>query len=331
MTRTTGKAAIITKANSAKNEMNRLAPLHMPYFHDLVHGIPNELAHTALFSCRDPRKPRLYYSNHPLYVLGDDAAVTYTGEELRSDDEFVWLTLAQLAREQRAGQIIVRVSSKAICKLNGWTQQQGYYTKIYRSIQRLKGATLTVMSRRLTKARAYEQARLSGASQEELARLYDELQAYSRDEIPADSVGVSGLMLSMVGDRVKFSGGTKTVNDIPQGNLDWEIPLDAEMVSLFAKPYLTLMPLDIRRKLSPAARRIYAYYMSHAKPFAVLVSSLAKLTDLDCPPKEQKRVIRKCLDELVKHRALEKAEMEQGVGDVKVNVVRKKREPEEPA
>ena len=331
MTRTNGKAAIITKANSAKNEMNRLAPLQMPYFHDLVRAMPNELTHCALFSCRDPRKPRLYYSNRPLYVLGQDATVTYTGEELRSFDEDIWLTLAQLAREQRAGEIIVRVSSAAICKLNGWVQQQGYYTKIYQSVQRLKGATLTVMSRRLTKSRAYEQARLAGASQEELARLYDELQAYSRGEIAADSVGVSGLMLSMVGDRVKFSGGTRTVDDIPQGNLDWEIPLDAEMVSLFAKPYLTLLSLDIRRKLSPAARRIHAYYMSHAQPYAVMVSSLAKLIDLDCPPKEQKRVIRKCLDELVEHGALEKAEMEEGVGDVRVNVVRKKREPDEPA
>jgi hypothetical protein len=325
MTNPKNRAEHITKANSAKNEMLRLAPVQIPFWHPDMRAIANELTHCALFSCRDKRKPRLYYSNAPLYVLGQDATVTYTGEELRANDEDVWLTLAHQAREQRAGDIIVRVSSSTICKLIGWQTKQYYYTEIFKSIQRLKGATLTIMSRRLTKSRAYEQARQRGASQEELARLYDDLQAYSRGEIVPDSVEVSGLMMSMVGDKVRFSGGGKVVDDIPQGDLMWEVPLGAEMVSLFAKPYLTLIPLETRRKLSPAARRIHAYYMSHAKPHAVLVSSLAGLIGLDSELKEQKRIIRKCLDELVEHHALEKAEMEEGVGDVRVNVVRIKR------
>lgn len=310
----------LTKARSMENALRKYAPVQMSFWHDEARAIANELARCALISCRDVRKPRAHYHNEQLFVLGKDAAITYTGEELRGYDEDVFLTLAHLAREQPDKRLLARASSAQICRLNGWPARQSYYTEIYKSVQRLSAATLTIYSRRLTRMRDYERVRASGASKEELARLYDELQA--AHEQPAPLAKISGTMLSMVGSKVSFTGGTSVVDDFPQGNLDWEIPLEPEMVSLFAAPFLTLVPFMIRRDLSTGARRLQAYYMSHREPFPILLSNLGKLLNLDCPLKEQKRIVSKCLRELLDKGVLAEATLDEGRGDVLVRVVR---------
>lgn len=315
------KAELLTKARTAKSEMRRLAPGQMPLWHEETRAIANELARCSLISCRNHKKPREYYHNRTLYVTqGDDTRISQTGEELRGFDEDVWLTLVHLARTQASGKLMVSINNSTICKLNGWEPRQRIYNEIYKSILRLSATRLAIHSRRLVKAKAYEQARRRGAPDEELVALYDELRAIEEGTVPEEPM--AGVFLSMLGDKVEFTGGGAEVDDIPQGNLQWQVPLDDDMVTLFAKPYLTLLPFEIRKKLSYTARRMQSYFLGHRKPHAVYVTTLASILDLDCPLKEQKRIVGNAVKELVDAGALKAGGLDEGRGDVLVRVER---------
>lgn len=317
----TARAKTLTKARSAQNEMARLAPLQMSLWHEDTRAICNEITRSALFSGRDPRKPRLHYSNAALYMLGDDAAITYTGEELREVDQEVWLAFAHAARNKVGGKIVVTISNAQICAIAGWPARQLYYTEIYKAIQRLTASNLTIYSRRLKEARAYEKARRDGASEEQLAELYDRLKAEREAKGPLDKTDIGGVMLSMLG-KADFEQGTHTVDNIPQGNLTWTVELDEEMVSLYAKPFLTIMPASTRRVMSWGGKLLTAYYMGHSRPFPVYISRLIELLNLESTFKASKRVVINKLEELKANGILEDYKLDEGRGDVRVHVVR---------
>jgi hypothetical protein len=315
--------------NSAKEEMKKVAPTKMSVWPNKYRAVANEIARCSLFSCRNPKTPRHHYTNERLFTLGK-SVMTYSGEELRSNDQDIWLALAHAVRDYPGENIVLHITSSEICRLVGWRIGQDYYTEIYKSIQRMKATALTVFSPRLKKARAYEQARRTGASDEELASLYAAMMRTDSDEAGEDEA-VSGIMMSMIGSRVLFDAeGVEVIDDIPQGNLKWTIPLDAEIVALFAWSYLTLVPYERRRKLPRgAARNLQAYFMSHQQPFPVKMSSLAKMLNLDGELRENKRTIESALNQLQKEGVLESVKIDKGRGDVLVHVVRAPEPPDD--
>lgn len=320
------KTAALLKARTAQTVMDRLAPPQMAVWSEQSRAIANELTRSSLFSCRDVRSPRDYYKDKALFVLSKGTTVTYTGEELRARDEDIWLAIVHASRDLPLDNLVIKITNSEICKLNDWPSKQPYYTEIYKSIQRLVATNLTVHSRRLAKARACEEARLAGASDEELTRLYDELAAFDRNEVPDDGK-VATLMLSMI-QSASSDGEKGEIDNIPQGNLKWTLTLDKAMVVLFARPYLTLIPQEARAKLSFGARRLLAYYLGHADPNDVKISSLVKLLNLDYElseqeqQKAQRRMVLERLNELVSKGMLLSAVPAEGRGDVTVAVVR---------
>jgi hypothetical protein len=320
------------KAKSMEAALKVYAPQQLPFWHDETRAIANELTRCGLISCRSGGVPRRYFDNEKLFSTGK-STVFYKGEELRGNDEETFLTLVHMLREAKAGKLVVRTTSAELCRLNGWESRQVYYNEIYKSVQRLSAGSLTIYSRRISKMRRYQKARDAGVNEAELARLWDEIRQEEDDRPDDEDDGQpgndeaegEGLIVSMVGSRIKFEGSTGLVNKIPQGNLTWEIPLEEEMVFLFAKQWLTLMPQPSRRKLSTGGRRLQAYYMGHRKPYAVLVSTLAGVLQLDDSKgriKENKRIVKKRLQELVDARVLDSFELDEGLGDVRVHVKR---------
>jgi hypothetical protein len=313
----------LTKARTMEAELRKFAPVQLPYWHDEVRAIANELTRCALISTKTGGAPRRYYHNERLFTLGgDDAAVTMTGEEIRGQDWKVFLTLAHLAREHKLGGLVVRVKSSTICKLNKWQTRQVYYTEIYNSILRLSGVSLMIYSRRLTKMRAYEKARAAVGSVEMLAAMYDEIRAIEEQDLAATDV--SGMQLRMVDSGVRFTGGKTPVDDVPQGDLEWEIPMDPNMILLFAKEWLTLVSESAQSEMSTGAGILQAYYGSHKNPNDVYVATLAKLLQLTCSPKEQKRIVKQRLQELVEHKVLVRFWFSQGKDGELVHVERAK-------
>lgn len=271
------------KAKAAAAQARQLFPVQMAFWQDDRRAIANELARCALFHCRDNRKPRQYFDNVELFMLGE-GTVTYKGEELRTQDEDIFVTLAHLARDMPSGKMTVRVTSSDICKLNDWRQDQRYYNSIFLSIQRMKAGAITVFSRRLAKALRCQKAIEAGASEEILAQLHDELQSLE------DSIGgpqlveekgeIAGIMLSLISGEPIMTGAEGIKNNIPQGNLTWEISLDKNLVALFAKPYLTLVDMRARNALSGTGRRLQAYFSSHKRPYPVSLRKLEKMLGL---------------------------------------------------
>lgn len=273
------------QARTAETEVRKYLPRQMAFWSDDRRAIANELARSALFGCGDGRKPREFFDNAPLFVLGE-GALTYTGEELREHDEDLFIALAHCARERPSGELVVKVTSSDICKMNKWRQGQRYYDDIYRSIQRMKGGVITVFSRRLTKALKCQRALENGASDEEMQRLYDELAAFEKSvaaDLPLDKAGeeISGMMLTLISGNPTFSNAKSVKDNIPQGNLTWEIPLDKNFVALFAKPYLTLVDFNARQGLTATGKRLQSYFTSHKQPYPVLLRSLEKMLRLN--------------------------------------------------
>lgn len=272
------------KQRAATAELRRFVPLQLAFWPEDRRAIANELARCALFSCRDTRKPRQYFDNSPLFMLGE-GAITYRGEELRTQDEDIFISLAHMAREMPGGKMLVTVSSSDICKMNGWRQDQRYYDAIFLSIQRLKAGVITVFSRRLAKAIKCQRALDAGAAESELAKLYDELQQIETEALKEplsteNGAELAGMMLSLISGEPIFSGGKSLKNNIPQGNLTWEISLDKNLVSLFAKPYLTLVDMHARGQLSATGKRLQSYFGSHKHPYPVKLRSLEKMLGL---------------------------------------------------
>lgn len=103
----------MSKARTAASTIRQYVPKQLSFWPDERRAIANELARSALFSCRDNRKPRAIYDNSSLFMLGE-GAMTYTGEELRSQDEDLFVTLAHCAREMPSGHLLVKVTSSEI-------------------------------------------------------------------------------------------------------------------------------------------------------------------------------------------------------------------------
>jgi|GEM_PF-3148982 len=273
------------KVLSAEVQLRKYIPEQLSFWPEDRRAIANELARSALFSCRDHRKPRAYFDNIPLFMLGE-GGMTYKGEELRSKDEDLFVTLAHCARELPSGKMVVHLTSSDICKMNEWPQDQRYYKEIFQSIQRMKGGILTLFSRRLTKVLKCQRALDAGASNEELTRLHDELAAFEESAsfvVPLNKNGeeIAGMMLSFISGEPTFTGAKSIKEGIPQGNLSWEITLDKKLVSLFAKPYLTLVDFKARQALSATGKRLQAYFLSHKKPYPVKLRSLEKMLNLN--------------------------------------------------
>ena len=62
-------------------------------------GIPNELVRCAVFSAKNRKERRdMYRANAPLVVpVIGGGEVIYTGEELRQDDETVWMGVSSFS------------------------------------------------------------------------------------------------------------------------------------------------------------------------------------------------------------------------------------------
>ncbi|TOK52145.1 transcriptional regulator, partial [Vibrio parahaemolyticus] len=54
---------------------------------DHMRALPNDYARSALFTVRNKRVPRLALQSEPIYSIGDDVNITYTGVELRAEDD----------------------------------------------------------------------------------------------------------------------------------------------------------------------------------------------------------------------------------------------------
>jgi hypothetical protein len=111
--------------------------------------ISNELVCFAVFSLKNRKEPRaMYRATAPLVVpVIGGGEVRYTGEELRQDDESVWMELVHMAKESRSP--TVTFTPGALVRALAWPESGQSNTRLLTTLRRLHSASLEVYSARL--------------------------------------------------------------------------------------------------------------------------------------------------------------------------------------
>ncbi len=90
----------------------------------------------------------------PVFHLNNEVKITYTGIELRAeDDELVWLQVLEYAKHYPLG-VTVEFTLYQLCKDLGWSINGTYYKKAERCLDRLKASNLKFESPRVGKLQA---------------------------------------------------------------------------------------------------------------------------------------------------------------------------------
>jgi len=86
--------------------------VQLPIWRDDRRGMPNDLVRSALFTIGNSRQKRSFRRDTVIAALGE-LEITYTGEELRQDDEDVFLQLVHLARLAPLGETVTPTDLRA--------------------------------------------------------------------------------------------------------------------------------------------------------------------------------------------------------------------------
>lgn len=234
----TAKARI--EARAAEAEARRVKQL--PLWHEAARGLPNEIVRSALFTTGAKADPRRYYRRETILSVGG-GEVTYTGEELRTDDEDVWLQIMHLARDVPLGEPVY-FTAYAFLREIGWRTSRYYYKKLSDHIDRLSATNVCVRSARLTE--------LMG------------------DDGDGDAVVGEAIGVSLVRRFRSTDERGRPLNK-------WWVTLEPELHSLFARDYMTLFSWSDRRRLTPTAKRLHEFYGSHRRPHPMKVETLKGL------------------------------------------------------
>jgi len=127
---------------------DRLTTGQLALWPESERGIPNELVRCAVFSAKNRKEPRkVYRANAPLVVpVIGGGEVIYIGEELRQDDETVWMQLVHLSKESRSEW--VAFSPYSFLKSIKWPNNGASYSRLLTSIRRLATCGIEVYSTR---------------------------------------------------------------------------------------------------------------------------------------------------------------------------------------
>ena len=101
--------------------------------------IPNDYAHSSLFTARSYREPRKSLTQKKLFHLHETVSILYTGIELRAiDDELVWLQILNYGKNVALGESF-EFSIKDLVRDVGWNKSGSYYDKARECISRVRG------------------------------------------------------------------------------------------------------------------------------------------------------------------------------------------------
>lgn len=95
--------AATLKATKAQIKELQLSLFDIAPWADNLRAMPNDLARAALFTVRNKRTPRVARQSHSIFVLSKGVEITYTGIELRADDdELVWQQVLEYAKRAQS-------------------------------------------------------------------------------------------------------------------------------------------------------------------------------------------------------------------------------------
>lgn len=122
-------------------------PKYLPDWPENYRALPNEILRSALFNCRNRNLPRMFMKEVEIAVIGD-GQVIYRGEELRQDDELVWMHLMHLIKKSPLGEC-VEFTPYSFIKALGWPIKGQSYERLRNCLSRMQATALRIQSKRL--------------------------------------------------------------------------------------------------------------------------------------------------------------------------------------
>lgn len=186
---------------------------------DDLRAIPNDWGRSAIFTTRNKAQVRMACQDKLIYHYNQQIEITYTGIELRADDdELVWQQILEYAKHSPIGHT-VEFTLYQLCTDVGWHINKFYYNRALSCLKRLKATCFSIKS-------------------------------------PRHSLIEN---LSLLGDFVIEKDGNKKAV--------CKAKLNPYLVVLFANDHYSKVIWSKYRTLSPTARRMFDYFVTHAEPY----------------------------------------------------------------
>ena len=139
----------LLKTTKARIKDEQMSLFDLAPWADDMRAMPNDIARTALFTTRNKRAPRRPCEGLALFVVQKDVKITYTGIELRAeDDELVWLQVLEYAKRIPIG-TPVTFTFYELCKDLDWSINGRYYDKVESCLSRLQATAMQFSSSRV--------------------------------------------------------------------------------------------------------------------------------------------------------------------------------------
>ena len=245
-----------------------------------MRAMPNDFARSSLFFVKKKGTPRKSMSREKLFHLSDKVEVLYTGEELRDDDELVWLSLVHYCYDKPLGDAVdIRVAD--LLKDMGWKPTGDNYARIRTIISRLK-ATDVIIKNNAT---------------------FGDLDGYKKKKTPTLNRG-----MSMIDGYLEF----EKENGYPTRYL---ISIDKMLIFFFAGGLCTYLDWQQYKKLTPTGRRLTDYALSHKTPEPLSVEKFLLVCGsdtADMPAFRRNAAAKTACQELVKKGVVYDARVEDG-------------------
>lgn len=140
----------MAKTNNLIASVNRLqesrrksiVPVQMPLWSDQQRGIPNPFARSALFTAAGKKEPRSDLRRAKIASI-NGFTLYYTGEELRQDDEDVFLQVVHLSRMHSTNDSLETNGNQLLDALR-WGKGKKDYARLKESLLRLAESSVIV-------------------------------------------------------------------------------------------------------------------------------------------------------------------------------------------
>ena len=167
-----------------KHTKQQIKDMHLSLFDlapwpDHMRALPNDIGRSAIFTVRNKKVPRAALQGQLIYHVNKDVEITYTGIELRADDdELVFAQVLEYAKRTALGEPI-SFTFYEICMDLGWSINGRYYKKAEECLTRLQASAMQFSSQRI--------GRLESLSLIRRFRVLDRGKRTSRCQVEIDS------------------------------------------------------------------------------------------------------------------------------------------------
>jgi hypothetical protein len=132
---------ILNRRTATRNKAVAI-PTQLEFWSEKVRGLPNTLARCALFTAAGKKEVRSKLQEAVVFSV-QGFTLIYSGQELRQDDQDVFLQLVHMTRGVPVGHKL-EITGYAILKAIGWGTGGRDYTRLRESIERLADTKIKI-------------------------------------------------------------------------------------------------------------------------------------------------------------------------------------------